>query len=355
MQQLTARGGLTLDQWIEGRWAPEHAVNLAASTRERYANVYACHIVEDLGDVPMSELTISRVREWQAALVKAGTSTGTIHKARTFLSSVLRHAAESEAIPGNPLPLVRPPAAVHREEVEPLSPATVERIRRAMLSPSPREVSASRDGQRGRRRYQLPAPGTPQTRQRDALIVSLLAYAGLRPGELRGLRWGDIRENTIHVQRATNPDGTVKATKTRHSRAVKLLAPLAQDLREYQLAMARPAASEFVLPGTDGRAWDKTSWQMWRVDRWAPACRAVGYDPPPRPYDLRHSFASLLLAEGRQPVWIAKQAGHSVAVLLETYSHLIDEFEERERIDPEHEIATARADKSAPRVRQVGA
>jgi hypothetical protein len=73
-----------------------------------------------------------------------------------------------------------------------------------------------------------------------------------------------------------------------------------------------------------------------------PACRAAGLDPVPRTYDLRRSFVSLLLAEGRQPVWIAQQAGHSLAVLLSTYAHLIEEYAERERVDPELEIAKVR-------------
>lgn len=343
VQQLTFRGGPTLDHWIEQRWAPEHAATLAQSTRERYANVYACHIVDQLGDVALSDLTVARTRSWQAALVQAGANPGTIHKCRTFLSSVLRHAAESEAIPGNPLSLVRAPKAIHRDAVQPLSPATVEAIRRALLDPPPREVAASRAGQRGRRRYQLPTPGTAHSRRRDALIVSLLAYGGLRPGELRALRLGDVRDNTILVQRAANPDGSIKATKNEHHRAVRLLSPLAQDVREYRLAAGRPGDTTLLLLDDSGRPWDKTAWQMWRVDRWAPACRAVGIDPLPRPYDLRHSFASLLLAEGRQPLYVARQLGHSLTVLLSTYAHLIDEYEDAERIDAELEVAKARA------------
>lgn len=226
VQQLTARGGPTLGQWIVERWAPEHAVTLEQSTRDRYANVHACHVAPRLDDVPLNEFTVARLRGWQAELVKAGVNPGTIHKARTFLSSVLRHAAESEAIPGNPLSLVRPPKAVQRDAVRPLAPATVETIRRALLDPPTREVAASRRGQRNRRRYEMPAPGTPQTRQRDALIVSLLAYAGVRPGELRAQRLGDAREKTLLVERAANPDGTIKATKNEQRRAVRLLAPL---------------------------------------------------------------------------------------------------------------------------------
>jgi integrase len=255
---------------------------------------------------------------------------------------VLRHAAESEAIIANPLSLVRPPHAGGRHEVRPLAPATVEALRRAMLEPAAREVAAAAVGQRARRRYQLPAPGTPQTRQCDALIVALLAYAGLRPGELRGLRWSDVGESTIYVQRAADPEGSLKATKTGRRRVVQLLAPLAQDLREYRLAAGRPPDAALVLVDERGDAWDKTAWQVWRADRWAPACRSCGLDPAPRPYDLRHSFASLLLAAGRQPMWIAKQAGHSPAVLLDTYAHLIEEYSERDRVDPMAEILEAR-------------
>ena len=144
------------------------------------------------------------------------------------------------------------------------------------------------------------------------------------------------------VQRAANPDGSIKATKNEQRRAVRLLAPLAQDLREYRLAIGRPPSRPLSWSTTHGKAWDKTAWQTWRVDRWAPACRAVGLDPVPRPYDLRHSFASLLLAEGRQPLYVANQLGHSLAVLLSTYAHLIDEYAERQPIDAEAEIAKAR-------------
>lgn len=348
LHQLTERGGPTLDQWITERWAPEHASTLAQSTRERYANVYAVHIAPWLDGVPIGEITVARLRAWQAERIKAGVNPGTIHKARTLLSSVLRHAAESEAIPGNPLALVRAPKGAHRETVEPLPPATVERIRAAMLDPPARAISAAADGQRKRARYALPAPGTPQSRRRDALIVSLLAYAGLRPGEVRGLRFSDVRANTIVVQRAANPDGSTKPTKNERHRAVRLLPSLSREVREYRLAIGRPSPNKLLLRNDQGKAWDKSAWQMWRVDRWAPACRAVGLDPVPRPYDLRHSFASLLLAEGRQPVWVARQLGHSLSVLLSTYAHLIDEYAELERIDADVEIVAARRSNVRP-------
>src|ERR1019366_1261284 len=320
VQQLTDRGP-TLGAWITDRWAPEHAATLEQSTRERYANAYAVHIAPWLDDVPLGEITVARLRAWQSARVKAGVSPGTIHKCRTLLSSVLRHAAESEAIAANPLSLVRAPKNGQRDAVRPLAPATVERIRAALVDPPSREIVAV---------------------SRDALIVSLLAYAGLRPGELRALRWSDVAENTINVQRGANPDGSIKATKTGQRRSVRLLVAVAQDLREYRLAIGRPTERSLILQTDEGQAWSKTDWQMWRVDRGAPACRAVGLEVP-RPYDLRHSFASLLLAEGRQPLYVARQLGHSLAVLLTTYAHLIDEYADAQNIDANAEIGKARA------------
>jgi integrase len=337
-QQLTERHGPTLGQWIEQRWAPEHGETLAQSTRERYAEVYATHCAA-LDGLPLAEITVGRLRAWQAERTAAGVQPGSIRKARALLSSILRHAAESEAIPINPMSLVRPPAAGERDAVVPLAPPTVERIRAALLDPQPREVAAN--ARRGR--YTLHAVGTPQTRQRDALIVSALAYSGLRPGELRALRWSDVGENTILVQRGTNPDGSAKPLKAGGRRSVRLLPALAQDLREYRLAAGRPPASALILSGENGTPWTKTDWRIWRGGRWAHACRTAGLDPVPRPYDLRHSFASLLLAEGRQPIYVARQLGHSVSMLLSTYGHLFAEYEDdRERIDAEREIAEAR-------------
>ena len=258
--------------------------------------------------MPIGHFSGPLLHGWQAERIKAGVSPGTIRKARTLLSSVLRHAAESGAIIANPLSLVRAPRPAPHDAVQPLSPATVERLRSAMLNPAPRQVAASDAGQRNRRRYELPAPGTPQTRQRDALIVSVLAYAGLRPGELRALPLSGVRENTILVQRAANPDGSSKPTKNERHRTIRLVSALAQDVREYKLALGRPPGKSLILLDDEGKPWDKNAWQMWRADRWAPACRTVGLDPVPRPYDLRHSFASLLLAEGRQPRWVARSA-----------------------------------------------
>jgi integrase len=338
LEQLTKRHGPTLEQWITDHWAPEYASTLAQSTRNRYAEAYSVHVAPALGGLPLTEITVARVRAWQSERVKAGVQPASVRKARALLSSILQYAEESEEISANPVRFVRGPASKQRDAIVPLAPATVERIRVAMLDPEPRAIDAN--ARRGG--YTLPPLGDPQSRQRDALVVSLLAYAGLRPGEARALRWSDIGQATVSVQRATNPDGSIKAPKTGRGRSVRLLPALAQDLREYRLAAGRPPEDALILAGEDGGAWADIDWKRWREGRWTPACRAVGLDPVPRPYDCRHSFASLLLAEGRQPMYVASQMGHSVALLLRAYAHLLAEFEDRLTIDVDQEIERSR-------------
>jgi integrase len=209
--------------------------------------------------------------------------------------------------------------------------------------------------------YVVPDERDPLTRQRDAAIVSVLAYAGLRPGELRALRWGDVRKATITVERAARPDGTIKSTKNHERRAVRLLAPLAADLAALRLAAGHPTDDMLILPVGEPAAdahpeavtWTKTDWQVWRDRRWAKACKLVGMASAPRPYDLRHSFASLLLAEGKSVHYVARQLGHSPALTLNTYGHLFAEYEEAERIDAEREIVMARNGLQGPYARPV--
>jgi integrase len=80
----------------------------------------------------------------------------------------------------------------------------------------------------------------------------------------------------------------------------------------------------------------------WRKRRFAQALEAAGVQHVARPYDLRHSFASLLLAEGHTVHYVARQLGHSPSMTLDVYGHVIDELEGRDRIDAEAEIRAAR-------------
>ncbi len=144
----------------------------------------------------------------------------------------------------------------------------------------------------------------------------------------------------------------MKTTKSGAHRTVRLLAPLSADLAAWRLRSGRPAAAADVFPAADGRPWDKADLKNWRVRRWRPGLTAAGL-PASRPYDLRHSYASLLLAEGRTVHYVAAQLGHGAEQTLRTYGHVIGEYEDRVGIVAEDEIRVARGHatpESCPRV-----
>ncbi len=78
----------------------------------------------------------------------------------------------------------------------------------------------------------------------------------------------------------------------------------------------------------------------------APAASEAGLSAF-RPYDLRHSLVSLLIADGRSVVEIAKQAGHSPTMALATYGHVIEELEGTDR-RPAAEVIRAARDELVP-------
>jgi integrase len=299
----------TLDEYVCGTWAQTHAVTLAPKTAKHYAGLYDVHIAPHLGRFKLADLTPEMVARWQAERIAAGAGRVAVLHALDLLGSILQRAVESERIGRNPVRIVRKVRRAARREVRPLAPATVEALRAA-------------------------------SRQRDAVLMSVLAYAGLRPQEAVALCFGHIRDRTILVERAVSL-GQLKDTKTRAHRTVRLLGPLQEDLQAWRRSCGRAADGALVFPGPHGRPFTKTDWDNWRNRAFDRACRAIELVGA-RPYDLRHSFASLLLHEGRSVMYVARQLGHDARLTLSTYGHVIDELDDSPQIPAEDAIRAAR-------------
>jgi integrase len=140
---------------------------------------------------------------------------------------------------------------------------------------------------------------------------------------------------------ATVSLGEETDTKTRQHRTVRLLAALAADLCTWRMAAGRPGGGELVFPAKDGLPWTQAAYQSWRRRAFRRAAEAAGLERA-RPYDLRHSFASLLLHEGRSVIYLARQLGHDARLTLTRYGHVLDELEDTPQMDAEAAIAEAR-------------
>ena len=96
-----------------------------------------------------------------------------------------------------------------------------------------------------------------------------------------------------------------------------------------------------VFPAADGGEWSANAFEKWRRRVFTPALRSIGIERG-RPYDLRHSFASLLLHEGRSVIYVARQLGHGAELTMRTYGHVIEELEDRPQLPAEDAISEAR-------------
>ena len=309
-------GTVTLSDFAH-QWWDAHATRLAPMTQRRYAEVIDLHVVRRLGRYQLRALSAAVIDDFRTGLERDRVGAPTVLKAITVLSSILRYAVVRGELSTNPVREVpKPRQRQSSRRVRPLPPAAVERIR-ACLPP------------------------------RDATLVSLIAYAGLRPSEALGLRWRHVRKNTLLVEGGVVLGEERDETKTDRARSVRLLDPLARDLAEWRMRSGRPAEGKLLLPRGDDGPWRDHDYRNWRKRRFAPAAVTAGLDRP-RPYDLRHSFVSLLIHEGVSIVEVARQAGHSPAICLRTYAHVIEEFEPAERRSAEEEIRRARGELVSP-------
>jgi integrase len=116
----------------------------------------------------------------------------------------------------------------------------------------------------------------------------------------------------------------------------------------------RPGDRELVIPAASGGLWSDEAYRSWRRRAFARAAAVAGVELGARPYDLRHSFASLLLHEGRSVIYVARQLGHGAQLTLGTYGHVIDELDDQPRQDAEAAILAARSSGAAHELPIVG-
>jgi integrase/recombinase XerD len=171
---------------------------------------------------------------------------------------------------------------------------------------------------------------------RDQLIVLLLARAGLRSGEMLGLRRSDVhlladsravgcevaRAHVHVIRREDNPNGAV--AKSRRQRVVPLDFVVVQAFDTYEferMRVPRAAGSDFVLVNL----FREPVGAPMRLDSAgelvAAASRRAGVVPALRPHQLRHAFASNVLDAGGAIDEAQELLGHALASSTQVYAH----------------------------------
>lgn len=97
------------------------------------------------------------------------------------------------------------------------------------------------------------------------------------------------------------------------------------ELNGLKLSLGSPTG--LIFPARDGRPVKRSAWGSFSQRPFKKAREAAGLPTVFRPYDLRHTCASIMLASGTALPEVARQLGNSVEVCASTYSHLVDGLE----------------------------
>jgi len=284
------------EAWRETRWP-----GLEPKTTSRYAQVWRTYLEPEFGGRKVAAISRELVRRYFAQLTTEGVAPGTVRKVHAVLSAIMSEAMELGYVKINPCAGVKGlPRAQNRE----------------MLFLAADEVRTLAEGI------------APFYRT----LVYVAAFTGLRASELAGLRWKnvDLLHGKLTVAEALKEvDGrlVVGPPKTHERRTISLPRFLSEMLAEHAgqvLGGAGPDA--LVFPGPKG---GPMRHHLFYRRHFKPAVRRLlPHKAALRFHDLRHTCASLLIAEGAHPKLIQARLGHSsITVTLDRYGHLFPSVE----------------------------
>lgn len=285
--------GTLLEDYLEG-WIKGKKKQLKASTWAGYNKIVTMINQTDLGRVLLPDLRRVHVRDW---CKKQETSNKWLANVQSVLRSALQDAIDDDLIETNPLygwKYENADTIKVKDDVDPFDAIEREAILDAM------------------------------TDQQHRNMFEFLFWTGLRTSELVALTWDDI--DWIHGEARINKAKTqfadeAETTKTRKGvRDVKLLAPALKALKSQKALTFLQGGIIFRDPRT-GEPWGGD--EAIRQGPWKTAIRKSGVRYR-RPYQTRHTYASMMLTAGEPLGWVANQMGHAdLSMLARVYARWI--------------------------------
>lgn len=300
--RYVAPSSVTVDEWIEtccARWSDRLTARTIANYQRRAATMLG-----SLGSRRLVDVQPMDAQRWVDRLKASGYAPSTISSAMAMLSASFREAMVLGIVPRNPCQGVRRPTVVQAS----ITTWIEEEVRRVLSA-----VSG------------------------DPLLHALYAVAlatGMRPGELRALRWTDVdtARGTIRVARTItrnreNVEVIGTQTKTHKVRSVAIPPQVVTILiwhrarqRERQVASSSWDDLGLVCDRGDGHWWYQSQWAR----QHALVCLMADV-PLITLHSLRHTMATLNLEQGTHPKVISEMLGHSqIQTTIDRYQHVTE-------------------------------
>lgn len=254
-------------------WLHRNEPNYELSTLHGYNSAVYHHLIPQFGALKIADLSVIQVKEWLAKLTCS-------NKRKNNVLIPLRRLYEElyldEVIDKNPLDRIKN-LTISPREPEPFSLDEIEKI-------------------------------LDQLQAQERNLIQFAFWSGLRTSELIALTWQDVdlANNRFYIRRA-KVRGIIKGTKTSAgSRSVVLQAQAKQALIN-QHAFTGLLNETIFHDSRKNQPWKND--QSIRKGVWTPALKKAGVKYR-EPYQTRHTFASILLSRGEEPMWVATQMGH---------------------------------------------
>lgn len=262
---------------------------------------------------PIKQVRRSDIELWIKQMHDSGLAPGTIKTRYVNVRSVFRAAVKDRVIGTDPTDAIRLPRG-RRADV-------------SMSIPTPEEVG------------RLMAVADEHFRA----FIALCAFAGLRLGEASGVQLGDINflRKTLsvsrQVQRGVAGAVLLRAPKYGSERVVYLADSLVDLLAEHVTRYGTIGKEQWLFAGDGDNPPHQNTVGYW----WRKALRDAGLGAV-KLHDLRHFYASGLIAAGCDVVTVQRSLGHAKATTtLNTYAHLWPTAEDRTRKAAESIIAAS--------------
>jgi integrase len=267
-----------LQGWLKTLRAP-------ASTKAKYTS--ACNFWATMPPTSLQGLKPSHIRT--ALANRPALSGKTVNDYVSVLRRALQDAVNDRLIADNPASKIeaakaqkRPPDPFTREEAE------------AIIAKARERFAADGD------------------------MMEFRFFTGLRTGELIGLRWSTVE---LKAKRITVVGGRVRGeerdiTKTGKTRVVDLNSRALAALTA-QRGRSQATRGHVFLNPRSGKPYDNET--EFSRQAWEPCLEAL-HMRYRRPYNTRHTYATMMLMAGMTPAYCAAQLGHSIEMFLTTYA-----------------------------------
>jgi integrase len=256
---------------------------LKPSTRVGYQKKLDGFLLNAIGDLPITQVSASKVRELDVELVERGAQPSTRRGHQIVLRSILgKFAVERGYLAERPRfpKLPRCGKQIHTA----LTKDDVDRLLAATPNPAHRR------------------------------LFLLAAYAGLRAGEVRALRWRDVdlraRVLTVRLSRCK---GYLSTPKSGHERLIPLAETLVRELSKTK----KPLPDALVCLTSLGSPWGEYG----LIQSFKRAGKRAELDASWRFHDLRHFFVTSLFLTGAPAPAVQMLAGHADLSTTQRYAH----------------------------------